>query len=54
MKQQVGVGFGVDDMFHRVIAGLGTHFAPGGSELEGWSKAQRHAFLAMNPQQPAQ
>jgi hypothetical protein len=46
MKHRVDVGFDVDDMFHRITAGLETHLAPGGSELEGWIKTQRHAFLA--------
>ncbi len=51
MKQQVDIGFDVDDMFHRITAELETSLAPGGSELEGWIKAQRHAFLAKNSQQ---
>ena len=54
MKPQVDVGFDVNTMFHRVIAALETHLVPGGSELEGWIKAQRHAFLAMNSRQSAQ
>ena len=54
MKEQVGVGFDVDGMFHRVIAGLESGLAPRGQELEGWTKAQRHAFLAKNSRQAAQ
>jgi hypothetical protein len=53
MKRQVDVGFDVDDMFHRATAGLETHLAPGGPELEGWIKAQRHAFLVMKSKQSA-
>lgn len=48
MKPQVNVGFDVDNMFHRATAGLETHLVPGGSELEGWIKTQRHAFLVLN------
>jgi hypothetical protein len=51
MKRKVDVGFDVDDMFHRVVAGFETNLATGGSDLEGWIKAQRHAFLAMSSQQ---
>lgn len=54
MKQRVDVGFDVDDMFHRITAELETPLAPGGSELEGWIKAQRHAFLAKNSRQAAE
>lgn len=54
MKEQVNVGFDVDDIFHRAIAGLETGFAPGGSELEGWIKAERHAFLSKHSRQTAQ
>jgi hypothetical protein len=54
MKQKVDVGFDVDDMFHRVVAGLETNVATGGPDLEGWIKAQRHTFLAMSSQQSAQ
>jgi hypothetical protein len=51
MKPKVDVGFDVDEMLHRVTAGLETNMATGGSELEGWIKSQRHAFHAMNSQQ---
>ncbi len=53
MKSQVDVGFDVDDMFHRIMAGLETASVTRGSELDGWIKAQRHAFLAKNSRQTA-
>ncbi|MGH9089899.1 MAG: hypothetical protein ACRDZR_00735 [Acidimicrobiales bacterium] len=51
MKPQVDVGFDADAMLHRVVAGLETQLVPGGSDLEGWIKAQRHAFHATISQQ---
>ena len=51
MKPRVDVGFDVDVMFHRVVGGLETQMVPGGSDLEGWIKTQRHAFHAMISQQ---
>ena len=48
MKRQVDVGFDVNEMFYRIMSGLESHLAPGGSELDGWIKAQRYSFLAMN------
>jgi len=53
MKPQVNVGFGVDDMFHRIVAELEATSVARGSELDGWIKAQRHAFHAMNSRQTA-
>lgn len=50
MKEKVDVGFDVDEMFRRVTAGLETHLATGGPELEGWIKSQRHFFHATNSQ----
>ena len=53
MKPRVDVGFDVDDMFHRITAGLEASLVTGGSELEGWIKAQRRAFHAVNSRQTA-
>ena len=53
MKPQVNVGFDVDDMFHRITEGLEVSQVIGGSKLEHWIKAQRHAFLATNSRQTA-
>jgi hypothetical protein len=54
MKHRVDVGFDVDEMFQQIAAELEVQLAPGGSELEGWVKAQRHAFLAKYSRQEAQ
>lgn len=53
MKPRVDVGFDVDDVFHQIAAGLEASLVTGGSDLDGWIKAQRHAFHAMNSQQTA-
>jgi hypothetical protein len=53
MKPQVDVGFDVDEMFHRIMGCLEAGMAPGGPDLDGWIKAQRHAFHAMNSRQAA-
>jgi hypothetical protein len=47
MRPQVDIGFDVDDQFHRIVTGLEAQSVPRGSDLDGWIKAQRHAFHAM-------
>jgi hypothetical protein len=54
MKQQVDVGFDVDDIFHRITAALEPQLAPRGTELVGWIKAHLHAFRAMSSLQHEQ
>lgn len=45
-KPQVDVGFGVSDVFYRVVGSLQPEWVRGGPELEQWLDFQLHSFLA--------